>query len=71
MTLQRFRVKDTEANREAGLQAGSTVEAYDGYDYGLRRDHEALGQKPYTNVTPDGLEPFFCVPTEGLEALEG
>lgn len=71
MTLQRFRVKDTDANREIGLQAGLTVQAYEGYDYGLRRDNEAVSNKPYTNVTPDGLEPFFCVPTEGLEPIEG
>lgn len=69
MTHQSFRVKDTAGNREQGLQVGSVVQKFNGEDFGIQADHESFMKKPYVNVTPDGLEPFFCVPAEDLEPI--
>ncbi len=67
---QHYRVKDTAGNRELGLEPGTIVEAFGDDSYGLKPDHEAFTGKPHTNVTPDGFEPCFCVPTADLEPVE-
>lgn len=67
---QHYRVKDTAGNREQGLKVGSTVQAFTGADAGMKADHESFTSKPHVNITPDGLEPFFCVPAADLEPLD-
>lgn len=55
---------------ENGPIRGEVLDEFRGHDYGMKRDHEGLGNEDYINVWR-GAYPFFTIPLVAVEEVRG